>query len=93
MWTSSASRTTATCGSAAATRPSGCPYDEIIEHDAEGIPYLAPEYVLLFKAKLDRDKDRADLDGVLPRLDDGRRRRLHALLARVHPGHPWLDLT
>ena len=69
------------------------PYDEIIEHDPEGIPYLAPEYALLFKAKLDRDKDRADLDAALPRLSEARRRHLHDLLERVHPGHPWLALT
>jgi hypothetical protein len=68
------------------------PYAEIIEHDAEGIPYLAPEYVLLFKAKLDREKDRADLHGVLPRLDADRRGRLRDLLAQVHPDHGWLPL-
>jgi hypothetical protein len=69
------------------------PYDEIIEHDPEGIPYLAPEYALLFKAKLARDKDLADLHGVLPRLTEVRRRRLYDLLERVHPGHPWLALV
>lgn len=65
-------------------------YAEIIQHDADGIPYLAPEYVLLFKAKSDREKDRADLDGVLPLLKADRRRRLSELLDRLHPGHPWL---
>jgi hypothetical protein len=68
------------------------PYDEIIEHDPDGIPYLAPEYALLFKAKLARDKDVADLHGALPRLSPTRRQRLHELVARVHPGHPWLAL-
>ena len=69
------------------------PYDEIIEHDREGIPFLAPEFVLLFKAKLDRDKDRADLWGVLPLLDEARRGRLAQLLTRVHPGHSWLAIV
>ena len=69
------------------------PYDEIIEHDREGIPFLAPEFVLLFKAKLDRDKDRADLRGVLPLLDEARRGRLAQLLTRVHPGHSWLAIV
>ena len=69
------------------------PYEEIIEHDPAGIPFLAPEYVLLFKAKLGRDKDLADLHGVLPLLAADRRRRLHDLLARVHPGHAWLALV
>ena len=66
------------------------PYDEIIEHDPDGIPYLAPEYALLFKAKGNRDKDRLDLAAALPLFDAARRNRLRGLLGRVHPGHPWL---
>jgi len=66
------------------------PYDEIIERTPVGIPYLAPELVLLFKAKTPRPKDQADFDAVLPLLDRSRRARLGAWLRRVHPGHPWL---
>ncbi|MFF8693663.1 nucleotidyltransferase domain-containing protein [Streptomyces sp. NPDC015144] len=70
------------------------PYDEIIECTPDGIPYLAPEAVLLFKAKAARPKDRADFRGVLPLLDPARRHRLSAWLERVHPGHVWLtELT
>jgi aminoglycoside-2''-adenylyltransferase len=68
------------------------PYTEIIEHDQEGIPYLAPEMVLLFKAKAQRAKDQADLDGTVPLLDEHRRIWLRHALAVVHPGHAWLDL-
>jgi hypothetical protein len=57
----------------------------------EGIPYLAPEIVLLFKARHDRPKDQGDFTGVLPLLNPGRRAWLAAALARVHPGHPWIS--
>ena len=58
-----------------------------------GIPYAVPEVVLLFKAKAARDKDRADLDLALPLMAAERRRWLKDALARVHPGHEWLDLV
>ncbi|MFD8598319.1 hypothetical protein ACFV1L_25270 [Kitasatospora sp. NPDC059646] len=67
------------------------PYARIVEHTGSGIPYLRPELVLLFKAKATRPKDRADFDRVLPHLDRSRRQDLAALLARIHPGHAWLD--
>ncbi|TQJ46613.1 nucleotidyltransferase domain-containing protein [Streptomyces sp. SLBN-115] len=66
------------------------PYDAIIERTTDGIPYLVPELVLLFKAKATRPKDRADFDEVLPLLGRARRDRLGEWLDRVHPGHPWL---
>jgi hypothetical protein len=65
------------------------PYHEIIEHTSDGIPYLAPEIVLLFKAKNPRDKDEADFAGALPSLDDTRRQWLDDALALIHPTHPW----
>ncbi|KIQ65767.1 hypothetical protein TR51_18615 [Kitasatospora griseola] len=67
------------------------PYAEVVERTAAGIPYLRPELVLLFKAKATRPKDRADFDRVLPHLSPDRRRALAGWLARVHPGHPWLE--
>ncbi len=66
------------------------PYAAVIEHTAAGVPYMAPEIVLLFKAKHARDKDHADLRGVLPLLDTPRLAWLHAALTSVHPGHAWL---
>jgi len=65
------------------------PYREIIEFTADGIPYLTPEIVLLFKAKGRRDKDEADFAGVVPMLDVGRRTWLDDALGLVHPAHPW----
>ena len=66
------------------------PYAELVEHTADGIPFVRPEVVLLFKAKDARPKDELDLAAVLPRLDQARRGRLHAWIALVHPGHFWL---
>jgi uncharacterized protein CbrC (UPF0167 family) len=66
------------------------PYREIIHHTHHGIPYLAPELVLLFKAKHARQKDRADFDATVPHMAPAQRETLAELLARVHPGHPWL---
>ncbi|WP_431035936.1 hypothetical protein ACQYWQ_18430 [Streptomyces sp. P6-2-1] len=67
------------------------PYGEIIAHTADGIPYLVPELVLLFKAKAARPKDEADFARVLPLLDEARRERLRGWLERVHPGHAWRE--
>ncbi|MCL6290071.1 hypothetical protein [Streptomyces sp. 43Y-GA-1] len=66
------------------------PYSEIIHHDRDGIPYLAPELVLLFKAKHAREKDRRDFEATVPHLTRSQRGTLAELLARVHPGHAWL---
>lgn len=66
------------------------PYTSVIRRTPDGIPYLAPELVLLFKAKAVRPKDQQDFDGALPLLDGSARRTLATLLDRVHPGHDWL---
>ncbi|MEU3573791.1 hypothetical protein AB0E96_36035 [Kitasatospora sp. NPDC036755] len=66
------------------------PYGDVIRRTRDGIPYLAPELVLLFKAKHVRRKDQADFDATVPHLTPPQRATLAELLARVHPGHPWL---
>jgi len=66
------------------------PYDQIIRRDESGIPYLAPQIVLLFKAKAARPKDQADLVSTLPLLAPEDRSWLADTLRRVHPGHEWL---
>ena len=66
------------------------PYRDIIQFTDVGIPYLAPELVLLFKAKNARPKDQADFEVAVPHLSLARRETLAGLLARVHPGHRWL---
>ncbi|MFF3957211.1 nucleotidyltransferase domain-containing protein [Streptomyces sp. NPDC001890] len=66
------------------------PYSDVIHHTQDGIPYLAPELVLLFKAKHARRKDQTDFDATVPHMTPAQRETLAGLLARVHPGHPWL---
>jgi hypothetical protein len=66
------------------------PYDQVIEHTPDGIPYSCPEATLLFKAKHTREKDDGDLAAVLPLLGPERRRWLAEALELVHPGHRWL---
>ena len=66
------------------------PYDDVVRTSADGIPYLAPEIALLFKAKHRREKDQADFDGTAPLLSAAQRRWLGASLETVHPGHAWL---
>lgn len=67
------------------------PWDEATFLASDGIRYLRPELVLFMKARVARSKDDADLAAILPRLDDAARRRLHAWLELVHPGHRWLE--
>jgi Aminoglycoside-2''-adenylyltransferase len=59
---------------------------------AAGIPFVAPQIVLLFKAKAaTRDKDEADFALAAPRLSPEARDWLVAGLKVVQPGHPWID--
>jgi hypothetical protein len=70
------------------------PLAEAIDRSRDGIPYLAPELVLLFKAKhSERARDRFDLERALPRLDRQQRRWLSAALERAHPGYEWTALV
>ncbi|MCJ8053468.1 amino acid transporter [Shinella curvata] len=63
---------------------------EMVRVTEDGIPYLAPEAVLLFKAKYRRDKDEADFAQALPKLDIPQRQWLKVRIAEAHPDHGWL---
>ncbi|AOF91511.1 amino acid transporter [Sinorhizobium sp. RAC02] len=65
---------------------------EMVWNSSDGIPYLAPEAILLFKAKYQREKDEADFALALQKLDTAQRRWLRAAIARAHPDHAWLDV-
>jgi len=67
------------------------PYAEIVHTSSDGIPYLAPEVVLLFKAKHQRPKDEADYAVLAPLLTAAERAWLNNALTVVHPGHPWIE--
>ena len=58
----------------------------------DGVRALKPEIVLLFKARLDRVKDRRDRDRALPLLSNQQRAWLGESIAALYPGHAWLDL-
>lgn len=67
------------------------PVGTIGDITSEGIPYLAPEIQLLYKARGMRTKDEADFMHVLPKLNRERRIWLRDALTQEHPHHPWLD--
>jgi Aminoglycoside-2''-adenylyltransferase len=56
------------------------------------LPYLAPEIVLLYKAKHCRPRDEEDFQRVRPRLTRAQRLWLHHALTLCHPGHAWINL-
>jgi aminoglycoside-2''-adenylyltransferase len=66
------------------------PVPEIGRTSPDGIPYLVPEIVLLYKAKNVRTHDVQDFDTALAALDTPRRAWLREAIALVHPGHPWV---
>ena len=56
-----------------------------------GIPILAPEIVLLYKAKYASVPPHTeDFERALPHLGDTRRLWLKEALTRLHPGHAWM---
>lgn len=56
----------------------------------DGIPYLAPEVQLLFKARGGRDKDRQDFKDALPLLADAQRSWLRDALQLTEPASAWI---
>lgn len=60
-----------------------------------GIPYLAPELVLLFKSKNtsshDRPKDQVDFEKAFSHLEPERRAWLYWALMATSPDHPWIE--
>lgn len=54
-----------------------------------GMPILAPEIQLFYKAKDTRPKDEVDFAAALPFLDEDRRRWLDAALSVTRPDHRW----
>ena len=58
---------------------------------AGGIPYIAPQIVLLFKAKATREKDQRDFDLAAPLLSTEAREWLAGSLRVIQPGHAWIE--
>lgn len=62
-----------------------------VTFERDGIRYLAPELVLLYKARLARPKDDPDFEAVLNCLTPLCREELRVHLERLVPGHRWLS--
>jgi Aminoglycoside-2''-adenylyltransferase len=60
-------------------------------HPLWGLPYLAPEIVLLFKAKQLEPRDRIDFSNTLPALSADARRWLRDAIGKTYPDHEWLN--
>jgi hypothetical protein len=70
------------------TRPMG----DAVKRAKDGIPFLAPEIQLLYKAKTVRARDRLDFRHVSPRLDAPGRHWLKNALELSAPSHEWIAL-
>ncbi|MGW1807066.1 nucleotidyltransferase domain-containing protein [Streptomyces sp. NPDC002078] len=66
------------------------PIDRLGRTSETGIPYLAPEVQLFYKAKATREKDETDFEAVLPLLDAPARAWLAGAIRVIAPSHPWL---
>jgi hypothetical protein len=66
------------------------PLARAIRHNSEGIPYLAPEIQLLYKARALRPEDQADFNCCAPLLDDQALQWLQEAIGTTDSNHPWL---
>lgn len=67
------------------------PLDAITGWTSQGIPYLIPEIVLLFKAKAPSANDEADLQSCLPLIPDSGRAWLREAIELTYGAeHPWI---
>jgi GNAT superfamily N-acetyltransferase len=66
------------------------PLARVVARTLDGLPYLRPEAVLLYKAGAARPKDEADFAAVAPDLDADSAHWLVDALSVAYPGHPWI---
>jgi hypothetical protein len=66
------------------------PLKEVISRTPQGLPYLAPEIQLLYKARTPRPRDQEDFAHVIPNLDAPARKWLRECLHMTQPAHEWL---
>ncbi len=67
------------------------PRAKMVAKTTDGIPYLGPAAILLFKAKYQRPKDEVDFDNAVGRLMVSEREWLKNCLDLLHPGHAWSE--
>jgi hypothetical protein len=63
------------------------PLNEVIHRTPQGLPYLAQEIQLLYKARSPRPRDQDDFAHVVPHLDTLARKWLQDSLQMTQPGH------
>ena len=66
------------------------PRHDAIRTNDDGIAYLAPANILLFKAKHCRPKDELDFANALPNLSSKDKQTLCGWLQKLHPEHKWI---
>ncbi|MBO0847811.1 MAG: hypothetical protein J2P22_20610 [Nocardioides sp.] len=67
------------------------PVDDVTWIADDGIRYLLPEIVLVYKARLRRPKDEPDFEATLPILTPERREWMRHALRTLVPDHHWLE--
>ena len=67
------------------------PLNQVCDRTSGGVPFLAPEVVLLFKAKYVREKDQRDFESTLGSMNMEAKCWLRNGLTAIHPGHIWID--
>ncbi|WP_406224051.1 nucleotidyltransferase domain-containing protein [Streptomyces canus] len=65
------------------------PIDLLGRNSHEGVPYLAPEVQLFYKAHQPRPKDEEDFRAALPALDAGQRQWLATAITQAYGDRPW----
>lgn len=66
-------------------------FDKAILFTDQGIPYLSPEIVLLFKSKTPRPKDELDFQHGYGSMSLEQREWLQGSLKVIYKSHPWMD--
>jgi hypothetical protein len=64
---------------------------ELALRSPSGVPVVAPEVQLLYKARHAEEKNEHDFELVEPHLGGSRRTWLREALELVHPGHRWIQ--
>lgn len=67
------------------------PVRQLAQRSVDGVPIVAPEVQLLYKARHDEKKNEHDFELVAPHLRGARRTWLREALELIHPGHRWIQ--
>ncbi len=68
------------------------PVETFFHTTYSGVKVLAPEIVLLYKAKEPKDYDTQDLQNALMKMNNSQKEWLFESIQKLHPDHSWLSL-